>query len=88
MQRSWALRRLRAGRIAGAALLSAASLPPRCFDSAAVSGRRARLTLPRGASEEVAVAAAMADPAVQKFVVPGGVKKTVHVPDKLVSIVV
>jgi leucyl-tRNA synthetase len=53
-----------------------------------VNGKvRARLKLPRGAAEEVAVAAAKADPAVRKFTEGREIRKAIYVPDRLVSLV-
>jgi len=54
-----------------------------------VNGKvRARLQLPRGTTEQVAVAAAKADASVQKFTDGKEIRKVIHVPDKLVSIVI
>jgi leucyl-tRNA synthetase len=54
-----------------------------------VNGKvRARLALARGTSEAVAVAAALADPSVRKFVDGKPPRKIVFVPDRLVNIVV
>jgi leucyl-tRNA synthetase len=54
-----------------------------------VNGKlRGRLQLPPGASSEIAIAAALADPAVQRFVQGKAVRKSIHVPDKLVNLVV
>jgi len=49
---------------------------------------RARLQLPAGAERELAVDAALADPAVRRFVAGKAVRKAIHVPDKLVNLVV
>ena len=48
---------------------------------------RSRLTLARGTPEEVAVAAALADPAVRKFTEGKQPNKVVFVPDRLVNLV-
>jgi leucyl-tRNA synthetase len=54
-----------------------------------VNGRlRARLVLPAGAARELAIEAAMAEPAVQRFVAGKSVRKAIHVPDKLLNLVV
>jgi len=54
-----------------------------------VNGKvRARLRLARGTAEGEAVAAARAEPAVQRFVEGKVIRKVVFVPDRLVSIVV
>jgi leucyl-tRNA synthetase len=54
-----------------------------------VNGKlRARLQLPVGAERERAVDAALADPAVQRFVAGKSVRKAIHVPDKLLNLVV
>jgi leucyl-tRNA synthetase len=53
-----------------------------------VNGKvRARLKLPRGTTEQAAVAAATADPAVQRFTEGKEIRKVIHVPDRLVSLV-
>jgi len=54
-----------------------------------VNGKvRSRLRMARGASEDVAVKAAMADPGAAKFVGGQQPKKIVFVPDRLVNIVI
>jgi leucyl-tRNA synthetase len=54
-----------------------------------VNGKlRARVQLPVGTEREPAVEAALADPGVQRFVAGKTVRKAIHVPDKLVNIVV
>jgi leucyl-tRNA synthetase len=54
-----------------------------------VNGKlRARLQLPVGAPRELALAAAQAEPAVQRFVAGKSVRKVIHVPDKLLNLVV
>jgi leucyl-tRNA synthetase len=54
-----------------------------------VNGKlRARIQLPVGAPREHAQEAALADPGVQRFVAGKPVRKLIHVPDKLVNIVV
>jgi leucyl-tRNA synthetase len=54
-----------------------------------VNGKlRARLQLPAGAEREHAVDAALADPTVRRFVAGKVVRKAIHVPDKLVNLVV
>ena len=54
-----------------------------------VNGKlRARLRMPAGAARELAIEAAMADPAVQRFVAGKTVRKAIHVPDKLLNLVV
>jgi len=54
-----------------------------------VNGKvRGRLKLARGTSEKVAVAAALADAGVRKFLDGKEIRKTVFVQDKLVSLVV
>jgi len=54
-----------------------------------VNGKlRARLQLPVGAARERALDAALADPAVQRFVAGKPVRKAIHVPDKLLNLVV
>lgn len=53
-----------------------------------VNGKvRARLKLPRGTSEQVAVAAANAEPSVQKFTAGQEIRKVVYVADRLISLV-
>jgi leucyl-tRNA synthetase len=54
-----------------------------------VNGKvRGRLQMPRGTPEAQALAAARAEPGVRKFIDGKDIRKTVFVPDKLVSIVV
>jgi leucyl-tRNA synthetase len=54
-----------------------------------VNGKlRARLQLPAGATRESAVEAALFDPTVRRFVGEQTVRKVIHVPDKLVNLVV
>ncbi len=54
-----------------------------------VNGKlRARLQLPRGASQEDVVAKALADDGVKRFVDGQTVRKVVYVPDRLVNLVV
>jgi len=54
-----------------------------------VNGKlRARLRMPAGATQELAIEAAMAEPAVQRFVAGKDVRKAIHVPDKLLNLVV
>ncbi|HLK70853.1 MAG TPA: leucine--tRNA ligase [Steroidobacteraceae bacterium] len=54
-----------------------------------VNGKlRGRVQLPPGARSETAVQAALADPAVQRFLAGKAVRKTIHVPDKLVNLVI
>ena len=54
-----------------------------------VNGKvRGRLKLARGTAEQEAVAAALADPGVRKFVDGKGIRKIIFVQDKLVSLVV
>jgi leucyl-tRNA synthetase len=54
-----------------------------------VNGKlRARIQLPVGSERERAQEAALADPGVQRFVAGKTVRKLIHVPDKLVNIVV
>ena len=49
---------------------------------------RSRLPMERGASEQAVVAAALADPTVQKFTAGGQPRKVIFVPDRLVNLVV
>jgi leucyl-tRNA synthetase len=54
-----------------------------------VNGKvRARLKLPRGTTQEAAVAAALADPGVRRFTDGRQPRKVVFVPDRLVNLVV
>ncbi|HEY3730094.1 MAG TPA: leucine--tRNA ligase [Steroidobacteraceae bacterium] len=54
-----------------------------------VNGKlRARLQLPAGAQQQLAVDAALADPDVQRFIAGKPLRRAVHVPDKLVNLVV
>jgi leucyl-tRNA synthetase len=54
-----------------------------------VNGKlRGRLQLAAGADRDTALAAAMADPAVLRFVEGKPLRKAIHVPDKLVNLVV
>ena len=54
-----------------------------------VNGKlRATLELPRGTNQAAAQAAAFADERVQRHLEGGEIKKVIHVPDKLLSIVV
>ena len=54
-----------------------------------VNGKlRGRLQLPAGAGRESALAAALAEPTVQRFVDGREIRKAVHVPDKLLNLVV
>ena len=49
---------------------------------------RATISLERGASEEVAKAAALADESVQRHIGEGSIRKTIHVPDRMLNLVV
>jgi leucyl-tRNA synthetase len=54
-----------------------------------VNGKlRGRVQLPAGAQREMAVDAAIADPEVQRFIAGKEVRRAVHVPDKLVNLVI
>ncbi len=54
-----------------------------------VNGKlRGRVRLPAGAERQLALDAALADPTVQRFVAGKVVRKAIHVPDKLVNLVV
>jgi leucyl-tRNA synthetase len=54
-----------------------------------VNGKlRATLDLPRGADREAASAAALADPRIQRYVNGAQIRKVIHVPDKLLNLVV
>ena len=54
-----------------------------------VNGRvRGRVTVPAGIGEESAVARALAEDTVRRFVDAKPIKKTVYVPDKLVNLVI
>ncbi|HEY6453265.1 MAG TPA: leucine--tRNA ligase, partial [Steroidobacteraceae bacterium] len=54
-----------------------------------VNGKvRAHVTLPVGATREATAAAALADATVQRFVAGKAVRKLIHVPDKLLNLVV
>jgi leucyl-tRNA synthetase len=54
-----------------------------------VNGKlRGRVRVPAGAGRQVALDAALADPGVQRFVADKPVRKAIHVPDKLVNLVV
>jgi len=54
-----------------------------------VNGKvRAKLTMERGVAEERAVAAALADDNVQRFVDGKSIRKQIYVPDRLVNLVV
>jgi leucyl-tRNA synthetase len=54
-----------------------------------VNGKlRARLSVPAGASEELARTAALADEHVQRFVADKPLRKVIYVPDKLLNLVV
>jgi leucyl-tRNA synthetase len=54
-----------------------------------VNGKvRARLQLARGTTQEAAITAAKGDEAVRKFIEGKEIRKAIHVPDKLVSLVV
>ena len=54
-----------------------------------VNGKlRGRVRLPAGAPRQVAVDAALADPDVQRFIAGKEIRRAVHVPDKLVNLVV
>jgi len=53
-----------------------------------VNGRvRSRLVLPRGATEAVAVQAALADENVSRFLDGAALRKTIYVPDRLLNLV-
>jgi leucyl-tRNA synthetase len=53
-----------------------------------VNGKlRGRLQLPAGAARETALEAALAEPSVQRFLDGRPIRKTVHVPDKLLNLV-
>jgi leucyl-tRNA synthetase len=54
-----------------------------------VNGKlRATVSLARGANEATALAAALADESVQRHVGEGSIRKTIHVPDRLLNLVV
>jgi leucyl-tRNA synthetase len=54
-----------------------------------VNGKlRGRVQLPAGAQRQIAVDAALADPDVQRFIAGKQVRRAVHVPDKLVNLVI
>jgi leucyl-tRNA synthetase len=54
-----------------------------------VNGKlRATISLERGAGEEAARAAALADESVRRHVGDGTIRKTIHVPDRLLNLVV
>jgi leucyl-tRNA synthetase len=54
-----------------------------------VNGKlRGRVQLPAGAQRQLAVDAAIADPEVQRFIAGKEVRRAVHVPDKLVNLVI
>src|SRR6185437_6523934 len=54
-----------------------------------VNGKlRSRVRLPAGAERELALEAALADPTVQRFISGKAVRKAIHVPDKLVNLVI
>jgi leucyl-tRNA synthetase len=54
-----------------------------------VNGKlRGRVQLPAGAQRQIAVDAALADPDVRRFIAGKEVRRAVHVPDKLVNLVV
>jgi leucyl-tRNA synthetase len=49
---------------------------------------RSKITVPNGADEATTVAAAKADPKVLGFIADKEIKKTIYVPNKLVSFVI
>jgi leucyl-tRNA synthetase len=54
-----------------------------------VNGKlRATISLERGASEEAATVAALADAGVQRHIGEASVRKTIYVPDRLLNLVV
>jgi leucyl-tRNA synthetase len=54
-----------------------------------VNGKlRGRVRLPPGAEREQALDAALADPAVQRFIGDKPIRRAIHVPDKLVNLVI
>jgi leucyl-tRNA synthetase len=54
-----------------------------------VNGKtRSKVTVPRDADEETVVGAAMRDAAVQRFTEGRGVRKRIHVPNRLLNLVV
>jgi leucyl-tRNA synthetase len=54
-----------------------------------VNGKlRATISLDRGANEEAALAAALADESVQRHIGDASIRKTIHVPDRLLNLVV
>ena len=54
-----------------------------------VNGKlRATISLDRGAGEEAARAAALADESVQRHIGDASIRKTIHVPDRLLNLVV
>jgi len=54
-----------------------------------VSGKtRSKVSVPRNAPEEVAMATALADPAVRRFTDGKEIRKVVYVPNRLINIVV
>jgi leucyl-tRNA synthetase len=54
-----------------------------------VNGKlRGKLQLPAGSQRERALEAAVADPSVQRFIAGKQIRKVIHVPDKLVNLVI
>ncbi|MGH7536165.1 MAG: class I tRNA ligase family protein, partial [Gemmatimonadales bacterium] len=54
-----------------------------------VNGKtRSRVTVPRDADEETVVAAALAEPAIQRFLDGKQIRKRIHVPNRLLNLVV
>jgi leucyl-tRNA synthetase len=54
-----------------------------------VNGKlRGTISVPVGTDDEAVIAAALADPNVQRYVSAGTIRKTIVVPNKLVSVVV
>jgi len=54
-----------------------------------VNGKlRGRVRLPAGAERQLALDTALADPDVQRFIAGKPVRRAVHVPDKLVNLVI
>jgi leucyl-tRNA synthetase len=49
---------------------------------------RGKLQLPAGSQRERALEAAVADPNVQRFIAGKQIRKVIHVPDKLVNLVI
>ena len=85
---SWVISHVGTARYAGGQKRITPSSPPHTPPLQVNGKTRAVLEMPEGASEEAALAAALADPAVSKHVAGKAQRKRIYVPGKILNIVV